>query len=266
MELVADPQPGEQSSTSPKPRRECLLCRGEAHPDARICCHCGKYLTLWERVLHDHLVHIIAAIVVGWLLALFSFNLGRQAEYKARLEERARYDNQLIRALKNELSKNWANINNVRELLTKDLEALDKDMVTIVPLMSFRLSAWEQANFGHSDFLTRIPTADYTKLSNCYSILAILEGKIRDREQYRLLREGQARFTSRMKLLDENILEVLDQAQAVLGQAQDFLYRVHEEKVMGPSFYTDRGLVVEVPEESQAASGELSGVEANPAD
>ena len=144
-----------------------------------------------------------------------------------------------------ELPQNHANINNVRNILTKDLDDLQNGKLSITPLISFRFTAWEQAQYGQADLLGHAETADVMALRNCYFILYILEGKIRDREQYRLFNEGKAGFVERMQALDRNILDKLDHAQEVLEQAQEFLERIHQWKVKGRSFSLDRGLVIE---------------------
>lgn len=225
------------------PQRFCPLCRGRVPEGARVCCHCARPLGRWRRWRDTILTSLVVPLAIGALI----FYLGQRFEQAQTAARQAKDNNRLIRALKMELPQNSANINNVRDILTKNLDDLKNGKVSITPLISFRFTAWEQAQYGQADFLDQAETADVMALKYCYSILHILEGKIRNREQYRLLHEGGAGFVGRMQALDRDILDKLDHAQRVLEQAQEFLERIHQWKVKGRSFSVDRGLVIEEP-------------------
>ncbi len=186
--------------------------------------------------------------LIKWLAPLVAvtlFWLGQHYERRKEAAAQSRYNNQAILALKNELSENFSNINNMRDILTKDLVDLTHGKVAITPLIPFQFTAWEQARFGRADFLLKADTADYMKLKNCYLILRILQEKVKNREQNRLHFEGNPVFVQRMTALDHDIIDKLEHTQVVVKQAQDYLDAIHQWVVKGDSFDVDRGLVVE---------------------
>ncbi|MEK7282075.1 MAG: hypothetical protein AAB037_06995, partial [Chloroflexota bacterium] len=186
--------------------------------------------------------------LIKWLapvVAVALFWLGQHYERRKETAVQLRFNNQAILALKNELSENFSNINNIRDILKKDLVDLTQGKVAITPLIPFQFTAWEQARFGRSDFLLKTDTANYMKLKNCYLILRILQEKVKNREQNRMHLEGEPVFVQRMTALDQDILGKLEHTQAVVRQAQDYLDSIHQWVVRGESFDVDRGLVVE---------------------
>lgn len=223
------------------PQGLCPLCRREVLEGARVCGHCARPLARWRRWWDTLLSSLIVPLVIGALI----FQWGQRSERAQIAAQQARDNYRLILALKWELSANHATINNVRNLLTKDLEDLQHGQFSITPLLGFHFTAWEQAKYGRGDFLERADTADLKQLVNCYLILSILDQKIRDREQYRYLGEGRAGFAERMQSLDRNVLGVLDHTQKVLEEAQKYLDAIHTWKVAGRSFSEDRGLVID---------------------
>ena len=224
------------------PQRLCFLCRGEVPEGARLCRHCGRPLARWRRWRNVLLSSLIVPLVVGASI----FKWGQRAERAQIAAQQDRDNYRLILALKWELSSNHANINNVRNLLTKDLEDLQRGQHSITPLLSFHFTAWEQAKYGRGDFLERADTADLKKLVNCYLILSILDQKIRDREQHRYLGEGRPGFVERMQALDQSILDGLNHVQKILEEAQEFLDTIHQWRVRGRNFSVDRGRVIDL--------------------
>ncbi len=188
----------------------------------------------------DFLVRIISPIV-----AVMLFWLGQLSISWKSAREQSKYNDQIILAFKNELSENFSNINNVRQILQRDLADLKQGKVAITPLLSFQFTSWDHARFGRADFLYKAETKDYMKLTNCYFILHILQEKIRNREQNRLFLEGKPTFVERMELLDRDILDKLDHAQQTVRDAQAYLDKIHKWVVKGESFSLDKGVVVE---------------------
>ena len=228
------------------PNSQCKLCLQYVPCGARVCWSCGQFLHWRRRFFHKYAVPFIAAFCAGALLFLW----GQHTERRLRIAEKAGYNDRLIRSMKIELSQNWANINNIRSILKQDLKNLEGGQITITPLLSFRFDAWRQAQHGPAKLLEDTDTKDLMKLTYCYSVLEILQDKIHDREQYRLLRESSPGFVERMKKLDQNILEKLDHAQKLIEVAQSYLYSIHDWVVTGESFSVEAGLVLEPEEHS----------------
>ena len=233
-------QPNQKSTQTDSPSKICPLCHQYIPTEARACFHCGHLIDGWYRYVQKY------GLLISPFFAVLLFWLGGQNERRNLRLDQDRHNNQVILYLKNELSQNYANINNIREILTKDLRELKEGRVTIVPLVNFQFTAWEHARFGRADFLYKADTKDFMKLKNSYFMLHILESKIHNREQYRLMHEGLLNFPGRMEILDKDILSILDGVQESIRQGQDYLEQIHTWKVTGDSFAVDKGLVVEV--------------------
>lgn len=162
-------------------------------------------------------------------------------------QEEQKEKDKIIVLLKKEFSQNYANLNNIETLLKADLDFLKKGKITITPLGDFYFDAWDKVRSSNSNFLIKMATKDFMKLTNCYFILKIIQTKVRDRELYRIYNESRSsNFLERMEVLDKNILDAVEKIRPVFKQAQDYLYEIHDWKVAGGSFYTDEGLVVEL--------------------
>ncbi len=130
-------------------QQTCSLCGGNVSEKACDCQHCGRPLARWRR-WRDHLLSLwIAPLLIGALV----FQWGQQSERVQVATQQAKDNNRLIRTLKMELSQNWAAINNVRGILTKDLDDLQHGQLSITPLLSFQSAAWEQAKYGRANLL-----------------------------------------------------------------------------------------------------------------
>lgn len=213
---------------------KCKFCSGEIVKGVIKCKYCGEYLNRFRRWSHEFFIPIFIGIIIGYSL----FSLGQ-------IIEEHKDKNTLIVLLKKEFSQNYAILNNIEMLLNKDLADLKNNKITITPLGHFYFDAWNLAQSGKSDFLLKISTGDYFKLSNCYFILKIIDTKIIDRESYRIYGEGRNNFVSRMEALDKNILDNVTKVRLVFKQAQDYLYKIHNWKVKGYTFHTEDGVVVE---------------------
>ncbi len=213
---------------------KCKFCSGEIVKGVTKCKYCGEYLNRFRRLYHDFFLPVFVGIIIGYLL----FSLGQTIEDH-------KETNKLIVLLKKEFSQNYAILNNVEMLLNKDLEDLKNNKMTTTPLGRIYFDAWSLAQSGRSDFLLKIKTGGYFKLSNCYFILKIIDTKISDRELYRIYGESRDNFISRMETLDKNILNNISKIRPVFKQAQDYLYKIHNWRVKGYSFRTEDGIVVE---------------------
>lgn len=224
--------------------KEMRLSRLEAKMPCGAESQQAQFIVGWHRCFQKY------GLFISPLVAVFLFWLGGQSERRNLRLEQDRYNNQVVLSLQNELSQNYSNINNIRDILTKDLDELKESRVTIMPLVNFQFTAWEHARFGRADFLYRADTKDFMKLKNSYFMLHILESRIHNREQYRLLHEGLLNFPGRMETLDRDILSILDGVQESIRQSQEYLDQIHAWKVTGDSFSVDKGLVVEVEQDA----------------
>lgn len=180
------------------------------------------------------------------LVAVYAALLPLIWSHIVRSTEQATYNDGLVRGLKIEMSQNLAAVNNIKGVLEHELELLEQNQFELTPLLDFRFEAWNQAKTGPGNFLEKVgrtDTAGFYKLTYCYTVLNIVQQKVRNREMYRYLHEGRAGFAERMKQLDRSILSILDRVQEIVSTAQVYLYTIHDWKVKGESFTVEVGLV-----------------------
>lgn len=218
-------------------KRDCPLCCSELKQASKVCPHCSNWIRWWDRLLHNYFIPIL----VGALMGAISYHYGQKFEQKRQekvdVERQNKANNRAIVLLKNELSQNMATLNDVERLAKKNLLDLEENKVTVTPLTHFSFETWDYVRFSEADFLFISDTADFSKLRNCYLVLRILENKIRDREQYRLMSERNTNFKERSKSLDHNILDNIEVVRNHIKDAQTFLDEIHDWKVKGKSFY-----------------------------
>ncbi|MCX6338943.1 MAG: hypothetical protein NTX71_03365 [Candidatus Aureabacteria bacterium] len=215
---------------------KCSLCCGILQKSAKVCPHCGNRINRLARFIHNYLIQIC----IGALVGVISFHYGQRLEQKRQeaiaIERQNKVNDKTITLLKIELSQNWAELGNIEKLLKADIANLNENKIIVIPLGHFNSETWDFVKFGESDFLFRSDTADFSKLVNCYFVLKLVENKIKDREQYRLLKEGDINFKERFAVLDQSILGNVELAKKHMEESQNYLDSIHNWIVKGRSF------------------------------
>ncbi len=158
------------------PNQRCPLCQRYVPLGETNCFRCGFAFGGWLVRFERYRIPFFSFLLSS-LFTLGLFYLGELLREQHRAMEQAKQNDQAILALKNELSQNFSNSNNIRTILTEDLTKLQKSETATPPLVNFQFAAWEYTRFGRADFLSQAQTKDYMKLQNAYLVLHILEAK-----------------------------------------------------------------------------------------
>ena len=176
------------------------------------------------------LVLVAFALAMGWDLL--------KDDQKGQEEKAA-----IVLILKSELAETNAVINFNLKILEDDLKALKEKKEVIPPLVLLSTDAWISARLRNNVFLHN--TADLLRFVNLYTMIYMVNEKIRYREQYRIQNQPMSNYHFRLEQIDKDVEQVLQKILPVLINAQQALDRVYKWKVVGPSFHIKNGQVID---------------------
>ena len=206
--------------------QKCPLCFEPIQKGAKACPHCGNFLHPVHRFWHKYFVPVIPSLIAGGVITLLSFYAGQSLERWRVFQEQQSYDRQIKVALAEEFFQDQATLAEMQEYIANNLNALKEGLMVINPLLSLRMAVWEQVNYGHSGLLQVAGSAETARLRGFYSVLYRLNDMIRNREQFRLMREGTLPdFSVRLGDYDGRILKEVDKALAIAEQAKGFFLK-----------------------------------------